>query len=97
MPVASRTRRSWLLCYDIADKRRLGRLHRFLSPQAQFIQYSVYLLRVTEAELKLLLEEVRDYIDEAEDDVRVYPMTSESALLRYGEKNFPASIFVYER
>ena len=34
----------WLVCYDISDKKRLGRVFRFLKKKGVPVQYSVFLV-----------------------------------------------------
>lgn len=62
----------YLICYDIADPRRLGRIHRRIVKDALFIQFSVYYLQGELHTLKALLAELQKIIDERYDDVRVY-------------------------
>lgn len=63
-----------LICYDIADPKRLQRLHRLVSQCAVMIQYSVYHAVLTQREIKQLLDEIKERIDPKEDDVRIYPL-----------------------
>ena len=71
-------RRWWIIAYDIKQHRRLGRVHRLLKKQALAQQRSVFLCRLNQAQLDRLLTEVSTEIDCDEDDVRVYPLRSQS-------------------
>ncbi len=65
---------NWMICYDIADPKRLQSVHRVVSHQAVRIQYSVYYLQADTIELEQLLVQLSDKIDHKEDDIRVYPL-----------------------
>lgn len=64
--------RAWLVAYDIADPRRLSRLHRFLKKQAVPVQYSVFCFEGSAMQLGRLARDIEDYIDPSTDDVRIY-------------------------
>jgi len=63
-----------LICYDIANPKRLQRLHRKITAVAVMIQYSVYFAELNRHELTLLIDEIGGCIDPSEDDVRIYPL-----------------------
>ncbi len=65
----------YLLCYDIADKRRLRRVHSRMKDAGIPLQYSVFLLNMSSVDLILLLDELRELIEEHRDDVRAYPIS----------------------
>ncbi len=56
----SRHRRPVLICYDIADPRRLRRAFRELRDAALPVQKSVFVAALTEAELERLLERLAE-------------------------------------
>jgi len=64
----------YLICYDIANPKRLQRLHRKITTVAVMIQYSVYIAELNRRELTLLLDEIGACIDPSADDVRIYPL-----------------------
>ncbi len=70
-------RSSYLICYDIADEKRLARVFRFLKGKATHVQYSVFFCRMTRPEVQRMKEELSARIDESEDDVRIYPLPGE--------------------
>ena len=92
--MAKNRKRRYLLCYDIADPRRLGRLHRHISRKALFVQYSVYLYHGTEAELLALLDELRQRIEAREDDIRAYPLPGNLHLETEGQNLADEAIFL---
>lgn len=67
-------RRAWLLCYDIADPRRLQRVHRFVVQRGLRIQYSVYLVDMDRTAFLRMLEGLSRLVHHRCDDVRLYPV-----------------------
>lgn len=65
---------TWLVCYDIADRRRLARVHRWLVRHAVPVQYSVFIATGTAAEIDALVQGIARRIDPRRDDVRLYPL-----------------------
>ena len=64
----------YLIAYDIADKRRLARLHRYLKGETLALQYSVFFGRFTAAGIDRIEDEIAARIDPKQDDVRIYPL-----------------------
>ncbi|RMF80843.1 MAG: CRISPR-associated endonuclease Cas2 [Nitrospirae bacterium] len=64
----------YLICYDIADPKRLVRVHRYLKGEALALQYSVFFGRFTTAQIAHLEDGLAERIDPKEDDVRIYPL-----------------------
>ena len=63
---------AYLIAYDIADPRRLGRVRRLLTGRALWVQYSVFVGRFSLREVGALVAELRERINRREDDVRIY-------------------------
>lgn len=82
----------YLVCYDIADPKRLARVHRRVIRHAMFIQLSVYYLQGDRRVLETLLSELQDVIDERCDDVRVYTVRQLSGALQIGCSWLPEGI-----
>lgn len=87
----------YLVCYDIADPKRLGRVHRRIVKHAMFVQLSVYYLQGDRQVLEALLEDLREVIDEGCDDVRAYPVRQLSGALQIGCSWLPEGIVIFER
>ena len=66
-----------IIAYDIANPKRLGRVHRFLKKQAVPLQYSVFLVELNERGRKQLMKRLEVLIHPKQDDVRIYPLPSE--------------------
>ncbi len=75
---------NYIVCYDIVDDKRLSRIFRFLKQRGIHIQYSVFYCRLTWEELVKLKMGLRSIIDEKKDDVRIYPLPSDSKTIVMG-------------
>ena len=64
--------RSWIIAYDIADPKRLGRIHRYLKSVALPAQYSVFIAVTSANEIRRIRDRLSALIDPGEDDVRIY-------------------------
>ena len=84
----------FLLAYDIADPRRLARVHRTVKQQGMPLQYSVFLIADTPAVLDGLLAELDDIIDPRADDIRVYPLPTRLDAEGYGRQFLPAGVML---
>lgn len=67
-------RQTWLVCYDVASPRRLGRVRRWLVRHAVPAQYSVFVATGTKADIDALVHGLAKRIDPRRDDVRLYPL-----------------------
>ena len=84
--------RQYLICYDIANPRRLGRIHRHLAHHALPLQYSVFYYQASEQQLARRLQELRALMDECADDIRAYPIGARSLRLHLGTGTLPEGI-----
>lgn len=65
--------KSYVICYDISDEKRLVKLAKLLEQEAFRIQKSIFVLwEATENELLALVQKIKTIIDQEHDDVRVY-------------------------
>jgi len=87
-------RRLHLVCYDIADPRRLARVHRCLLDWAFPVQYSVFIGKFSRIERETLESELDALIHPARDDVRIYPLPTNPRVLGYGRSWFPEGVQV---
>ena len=66
-------KKDFLICYDIADKRRLSKIAKIIEQNSMRIQYSVYFYEnVTKKELDILIKKILNILDKDFDDFRVY-------------------------
>lgn len=88
--------RNWLIAYDIADPRRLRRVHRYLCRHAVPVQYSVFATRGSRMRVGLIRAELGEIVDADEDDVRIYPVPEPTVLSVLGRKALPEGLRVID-
>ena len=81
-----------LLAYDIADPLRLTQVHRTVRARGLPLQYSVFLVPATAAEIDALLGDLKCIIDARRDDIRVYPLPARLEVVHYGRQWLPAGV-----
>lgn len=74
----------YLVCYDIANPRRLGRVYKFMAGKGRHLQYSVFLCSMTWQELQMMKIKLGDLIEDEEDDIRIYPLPSGGKVIAMG-------------
>ena len=80
LPIPHSHTQRWLLAHDIRDRNRLQRVWRLLQREGVRLQYSVYLLTGTRHQVEVIVEHLRELIDERADDVRIYPLTENTRI-----------------
>lgn len=85
---------AWLVGYDIRNPRRLARLHRFMTRHATPVQYSVFVLRATPAAVGRLVQEIGEFIEPAEDDVRIYRVPEPAEVTVLGRSLLPDGVLL---
>ena len=88
--------KSWLIAYDVADPRRLARLHRYLKSKAVPVQYSVFVTRASAVQIGAIRSALADLIDPKTDDVRIYQVPDSPELVVLGTKALPDGIQLLE-
>jgi CRISPR-associated protein Cas2 len=88
--------RNWLIAYDIADRRRLQHVHRFLSSRAVPVQYSVFATRSTPMKTGAIRAELAAIVDPRKDDVRFYPVPEPADLAVLGKNKLPEGLSVID-
>lgn len=83
----------YLISYDIRQKNRLQRLHRFLKRFGFAVQESVFLFAGTKDQWHTLKKGVEQRIKKKEDDVRVYRLPAGSCLHFTGSLPWPDGVF----
>jgi CRISPR-associated protein Cas2 len=84
--------RLFLLAYDIADPKRLVRVHRTVRNHGIPLQYSVFLVPGTAGDIDGLLAALDRIIDARADDIRVYPLPKVLDAVHYGRQWLPLGI-----
>lgn len=82
----------FVIGYDIADPRRLQRIHRAMSKFAAPLEYSVFLLVGSATDKDRCLSTIADLMELDEDDVRCYPLPSRGFQSRIGRASLPNGI-----
>lgn len=82
----------YVICYDIANPQRLGRVFRHLKKYAMPLQYSVFLFSGDDRQLDRCLAQAEKLIDPRADDLRAYPLPKRGLKARLGKPALPAGI-----
>jgi CRISPR-associated protein Cas2 len=90
------TPRLYLVCYDIADPKRLSRVHRYLRRVGMPVQYSVFTVLLPPRRRQRLLQSITQYIDPREDDVRLYPLSEHLERVTLGRQMLPDGVFLVD-
>ena len=85
----------FLISYDIADPKRLSRIHRVLKKQGLPLQYSVFTVSLTQRQLQQLLQRFKRIIDHKEDDIRCYALPAKIECRMIGEQVFPDDVLLF--
>ena len=83
--------REWIVAYDIADPKRLGRVHRYMVKRAIPMQKSVFHVTMSTVQLLKLRQGLSALIDPKEDDIRIYPLPAQTEIVRLGRMDIAAS------
>ncbi|MBI4843625.1 MAG: CRISPR-associated endonuclease Cas2 [Nitrospirae bacterium] len=74
----------YLVCYDIAQPRRLTRVYKIMKGKGIHLQYSVFHCTMTWQDLLKLKFDLSNVIDEEEDDIRIYPLPAGGKVIAMG-------------
>lgn len=87
-------RHLYLICYDIADPKRLNRVARYLVRCAYRVQYSVFAAQLTKSELNAVLTDLDVIIHPKQDDIRCYRLPSQGPVALLGNQLFPRDVLL---
>jgi CRISPR-associated protein Cas2 len=87
----------YLIAYDIADPKRLARLHRFLKKQGLPLQYSVFTVVLKRKALLNLLKQIERFIHLKQDDVRCYRLPTNVKVSVLGRQYFPEDVLLFNQ
>lgn len=85
----------YLIAYDIADPRRLSRVHRVLKKEGLPVQYSVFTVVMKRPRLLRLLDRIDGEIVAEEDDVRCYRLPESAEIVGLGRQYFPDGVMLF--
>lgn len=81
-----------LLAYDIADPKRLARVHRTVREWGVPLQYSVFLIYAGSIGIETVVEQLSAIIHPVEDDIRIYALPGRIEMIHYGRQVLPAGV-----
>ena len=82
----------YLICYDIADARRLQRVHRALVKLGAPMQYSLFCVEADDQKIGRLMDALAELIEPGEDDLRAYRMPARGMVAHLGRPALPEGI-----
>ncbi len=85
----------FLVAYDIADQKRLSRVHRYLKRQGLPVQYSVFTVEMRRKQLEMVLVTIKGLINLREDDVRCYTLPDRLEFEVLGRQIFPDGVMLF--
>lgn len=83
--MALNQRRRWLVAYDISDRKRLARVHRFMAKKGVPLQLSLFSATMTTRQAQALGAQLCELIDRKQDDLRLYPLPDGAVIERLGK------------
>jgi CRISPR-associated protein Cas2 len=87
----------FLISYDIANPKRLSRVHRCLKKQGLPVQYSVFTVESKRSQIEALMLAILALIDQREDDVRCYTLPTACEFDTLGKKYFPKDVMLFSK
>lgn len=81
-----KSRDYYLVAYDIACPKRLGRVHRYLKKRLTATQYSVFTGPLRPWELRALVADLHALIHVKQDDVRIYALSGSAQIVTMGRQ-----------
>ncbi|MDD5392742.1 MAG: CRISPR-associated endonuclease Cas2 [Thiothrix sp.] len=75
-----------IIAYDIANPKRLGRVHRYLKKIALPLQYSVFLVELDGERRQKVIRHLRTLIHPKQDDIRIYPLPDKPEWVKLGKQ-----------
>lgn len=90
--MAQNTSARYLVTYDIAHPRRLGRVFRYLKKEGLPVQYSVYLVETSAVRMGQIMGHIARLIDASADDVRAYRLPDNGWQVSMGASILPDDV-----
>ena len=85
----------YLVAYDIADPKRLARVHAVLKKQGLPLQYSVFTVVIKRKALLRLMSSLAALIHTGQDDIRCYRLPSSTEMHTLGKQLFPEDVMLF--
>lgn len=84
----------WIVTYDIHDPRCGVKVHRLLAGWGLPLQYSVFVVPASAAELQQLMQALDELIDPVTDDVRAYRWPEQAEVHLLGRPLLPDEVLL---
>ena len=81
--------KTWLVAYDIRDKRRLRHVHRLLRKRGLAAQYSAFTVEADDVQITDTVAALEKLINPQQDDVRAYHLPAACPVWRLGAQQWP--------
>lgn len=85
----------YLVAYDIADTKRLARVHNVLKKHGMPVQYSVFTVVLKLKDLQKMLDHINKLINKREDDVRCYRLPRNPKIDVLGQQYFSGDVMLF--
>lgn len=85
----------YLIAYDIANPKRLARIHRILKKYGMQVQYSVFTVVLKRKTLLKILGHISELINKREDDVRCYRLPRSPEIAVLGQQYFSEDVMLF--
>jgi CRISPR-associated protein Cas2 len=85
----------YLVAYDIANPKRLARVHSVLKKQGLPLQYSVFTVVIKRKALLRLMSVLVGLIHPGQDDIRCYRLPSTTDMQTLGKQLFPKDVLLF--
>ena len=79
----------WIVCYDMAERRRLARVFKLLKGHGIPLQRSVFLVHASALSMAQLRTQLASLLDAKEDDVRAYRLPEGGYRMVLGQPLIP--------
>lgn len=90
--MSARTRKHWLIAYDIREPKRLRRIHAYLCQHGVPLQYSVFGLELDDLGLRGVLDDLAALMDTSVDDIRAYHLPEHCQVWTIGQQELPEGV-----
>lgn len=84
----------WIVTYDITHPKRGAAVHRFMKKQGVPVQYSVFLVEASAAEMHQLMLALEELISVHADDVRAYRWPVKPECHNLGRSMLPDGVLI---
>ncbi len=92
--MAQNTPARWIIAYDIGHRKRWAPIYKLLKKQGIPLQYSVFQIDASAAQLAALMAQLSQLIDHKADDIRAYRVPQSVCLVLLGKSMLPEGVWL---